>query len=50
MIKELLYKTFSYKKEDSYNFILPHTQNNINSDEFKKIDETLVYKSLDKTK
>jgi uncharacterized Fe-S center protein len=48
MIKELLYKTFSYKKEDSYNFILPHTQNNINSDEFKKIDETLVYKSLDK--
>ena len=39
MIKELLYKTFSYKKEDSYNFILPHTQNNINSDEYKEMFE-----------
>ena len=48
MIKDFLNKTFAYKKEDSYNFILPKNSNDISSDEFKKIDTTQVYKSLEK--
>ena len=48
MIKDFLNKTFAYKKEDSYNFILPKNSNDISSDEFKKTDTTQVYKSLEK--
>lgn len=48
MIQDLLNNLFGYKKEDTYEFLIPNSSNNINESEFDAIDNTIVSNHLNK--
>jgi len=50
MIKELINKLFEYKENQTYNFVLPESSNNISEYEFNKKDSTVVSSKLEDNK
>lgn len=48
MIKNVLNNLFAYKKENTYNFIISNSSNNIDESEFNVIDNTSVSNHLNK--
>ena len=50
MIKELINKLFEYKENQTYNFVLPESSNNISEYEFDKKDSTVVSSKLEDNK
>ena len=50
MIKQLINDIFAYNENQTYNFILPNSSNNIDEKEFRKKDLTTVSKKLSENK
>ena len=47
MIKSILNNIFKYKEPNNYEFVIPNSSNNINDNNFKKIDNQTVSSNLD---
>ena len=50
MIKQIIDNLFAYKENQTYNFIIPESSNNIDEKEFSKNDKTTVSNNLEENK